>query len=75
LRIAGNFYKKVKWRGLIFGICNFLFGILIFNMEHANVATEVTIHHEPSGSTKRIWKVFWILLIITMVKLGIGLSL
>lgn len=44
-------------------------------MEHANVATEVTIHHEPSGSTKRIWKVFWILLIITMVELGLGLSL
>ena len=44
-------------------------------MEHANVATEVTIHHEPSDSTKRIWKVFWILLIITMVELGLGLSL
>ncbi|MFI5186131.1 MAG: cytochrome C oxidase subunit IV family protein [Chitinophagales bacterium] len=44
-------------------------------MEHANVATEITIHHEPSGSTKRIWKVFWILLIITMVELGLGLSL
>jgi cytochrome c oxidase subunit IV len=41
-------------------------------MEHA--ATEVTIHHEPGG-TKRIWKVFWILLIITMVELGLGLSL
>src|SRR6266513_3866337 len=44
-------------------------------MEHANVATEVTIHHEPSGSVKRIWKVFWILLIITMVELGLGLTL
>jgi len=44
-------------------------------MEHANAATEVTLHHEPSGSTKRIWKVFWILLIITMVELGLGLSL
>ena len=44
-------------------------------MEHANAATEVTIHHEPSDSTKRIWKVFWILLIITMVELGLGLSL
>src|SRR5213592_4435363 len=44
-------------------------------MEHANVATEITIHHEPSDSTKRIWKVFWILLIITMVELGLGLSL
>jgi len=43
-------------------------------MEHAP-ATEVTIHHEPSSSTKRIWKVFWILLIITLVELGLGLSL
>ena len=42
-------------------------------MEHG--VAEVTIHHEPSGSTKRIWKVFWILLIITMVELGLGLSL
>lgn len=43
-------------------------------MEHAP-ATEVTIHHEPSSSTKRIWKVFWILLIITLVELGLGLLL
>src|SRR5436190_23011938 len=42
-------------------------------MEHG--VTEVSIHHEPSDSTKRIWKVFWILLIITMVELGLGLSL
>jgi cytochrome c oxidase subunit 4 len=44
-------------------------------MEHTNVSSEITIHHEPSASTKRIWKVFWILLIITMVELGLGLSL
>jgi cytochrome c oxidase subunit IV len=44
-------------------------------MEHANVATEVTIHHEPADSTKRIWKVFWILLIITIVELSLGLTL
>src|SRR5881394_2668649 len=42
-------------------------------MEHG--VTEVSIHHEPSSSTARIWKVFWILLIITMVELGLGLSL
>src|SRR5215467_151347 len=44
-------------------------------MEHANAATEVTIHHDPSGSTKRIWKVFWILLIITIVELSLGLTI
>src|SRR5215471_15078770 len=42
-------------------------------MEHG--VAEVTIHHEPASSTKRIWRVFWILLIITMVELGLGLSL
>src|SRR5215467_2269135 len=42
-------------------------------MEHS--VTEVTVHHEPAGTTKRIWRVFWILLIITMVELGLGLSL
>src|SRR5690348_12907183 len=44
-------------------------------MEHANAATEVTIHHEPASTTKRIWKVFWILLIITIVELSLGISL
>jgi cytochrome c oxidase subunit IV len=44
-------------------------------MEHANVSAEVTIHHEPSDSTKRIWKVFWILLIITIIELSLGLTL
>ena len=44
-------------------------------MEHAHAATEVTIHHEPSSTTKRIWKVFWILLIITIVELSLGISL
>jgi cytochrome c oxidase subunit IV len=43
-------------------------------MEQTNIS-EITIHHEPSSSTKRIWKVFWILLIITMIELGLGLSL
>src|SRR5215831_124482 len=42
-------------------------------MEHS--VTEVTIHHEPASTTKRIWRVFWILLIITAVELGLGLSL
>lgn len=42
-------------------------------MEHLSASPEVTLHHEPSGSTKRIWRVFWILLIITMIELGCGL--
>src|SRR5215831_18611231 len=43
-------------------------------MDHSNVSTEITFHHEP-GPVKRIWKVFWILLIITMIELGLGISL
>ena len=43
-------------------------------MEHSNISPEITFHHEP-GPTKRIWKVFWILLIITMIELGLGISL
>src|SRR5688500_2173019 len=40
-------------------------------MEHST--TEVTFHHEASGSTKRIWRTFWLLLIITVIELGLGL--
>jgi len=42
-------------------------------MEH-QAAPEVTIHHEPNpDSVKRIWKIFWVLLIITLIELGIGI--
>lgn len=34
---------------------------------------EVTFHHEPSEGTGRIWKTFWLLLIITIIELGLGL--
>ena len=37
-------------------------------MDHSNENTEITYHHEPSGSTKRIWKTFWLLLILTGYK-------
>jgi cytochrome c oxidase subunit IV len=42
-------------------------------MEHGHDSSEVSFHHEPSGSTKRIWRTFWILLIITVIELGLGL--
>lgn len=42
-------------------------------MEHHTQSTEVTFHHEPSQSTKRIWKTFWLLLIITVIELALGL--
>jgi cytochrome c oxidase subunit IV len=42
-------------------------------MEHLHNTSEVTHHHEASDSTRRIWRTFWILLIITMIELGLGL--
>lgn len=42
---------------------------------HNTETTEVTYHHEPSGSTKRIWRTFWVLLFITMIELGLGLTM
>ena len=41
-------------------------------MEHP-AFPEVTEHHEPPTGTKRIWKTFWILLVITVIELGLGL--
>lgn len=43
-------------------------------MEH-NTHSEVSVHHEPVASTKRIWRVFWILLALTIIELGLGLSM
>ena len=46
------------------------------SMEHSNISPEVTFHHAPSdGSVKRIWKTFWVLLIITVIELVLGLVL
>jgi len=44
-------------------------------MDHFENTAEVTYHHEPSSGTGRIWKTFWILLVITMMELGLGLLL
>jgi cytochrome c oxidase subunit IV len=42
-------------------------------MEHHTESSEVTFHHEPAQGTKRIWRTFWLLLIITIIELGLGL--
>lgn len=44
-------------------------------MEQAHTLAEVTHHHEPSDSTRRIWRTFWILLILTVAELSLGLSM
>src|SRR5687768_12415434 len=41
-------------------------------MEHFDNPSEVTYHHEPAADTKRIWKTFWLLLIITIIELALG---
>lgn len=41
--------------------------------EHSNFSPEVSYHHGPSEGTGRIWKTFWLLLIITVIELGLGL--
>src|SRR5215510_333845 len=45
-------------------------------MEHHS-SGEVTFHHHVPGAenVKRIWKTFWILLIITMIELGMGFTI
>ena len=48
-------------------------------MEHQHhsppAMSEVTYHHHPSEGTGRIWKTFWLLLIITIIELLLGLSM
>jgi cytochrome c oxidase subunit 4 len=44
--------------------------------EHQPVSAEVSFHHKPAeDNVKRIWKTFWVLLIITIIELGLGLTL
>jgi cytochrome c oxidase subunit 4 len=38
-------------------------------------ASEITFHPEHSGGTKRIWKIFWVLSILTIVELALGFFL
>lgn len=44
-------------------------------MEHHTQSSEVTFHHEPSEGTKRIWKTFWLLLVITVIELALGFTM
>ena len=43
----------------------------------AQATTGEAIHHhqDSDAQVKRIWKVFWLLLIITIIELGLGLTL
>lgn len=44
-------------------------------MEHNTQFAEVTHHHAPSEGTGRIWRTFWILLVITLIELALGFSM
>ena len=44
-------------------------------VEHIVASPEITFAHEPSSNTRRIWKTFWILLIITLIELACGLTM
>jgi cytochrome c oxidase subunit 4 len=41
----------------------------------SQVTTVEVGHHDDRALVKRIWKTFWILLIITIIELGIGLTI
>ena len=44
-------------------------------MEQNTQFAEVTHHHTPGEGTGRIWRTFWILLIITLIELALGFSM
>ena len=44
-------------------------------MSAHTASAEITFHPEHSGGTKKIWKTFWLLSIITIIELGIGLAI
>jgi cytochrome c oxidase subunit 4 len=41
-------------------------------MEQHTQQSEITFHHEPKENTKHIWRIYWILLGITVVELALG---
>lgn len=43
--------------------------------EHAISSPEITFAHAPAEGTGRIWKVFWLLSVITIIELLLGFGL
>lgn len=41
-------------------------------MEQHTEYSEITFHHEPKPDTRHIWRIYWILLGITVVELALG---
>jgi cytochrome c oxidase subunit IV len=42
---------------------------------HFNDSPEVTFHPDHSGGTGKIWKIFWLLSVVTIIELVMGLGL
>ncbi len=47
------------------------------SMDHSTTTAEITFHHHVPGAenVRRIWKTFWILLIVTIIELSLGFSI
>ena len=43
--------------------------------DHSSASPEITFHPEHSGNTKKIWSTFWLLSVLTVIELGIGLTI
>lgn len=43
------------------------------HQHHHTASPEIAEHHHPTEGTGRIWKTFWVMLIITVIELGLGL--
>ena len=43
--------------------------------EHAASSPEISFAPEHASGTKKIWRTFWLLSLITIIELGIGLSI
>ncbi len=43
--------------------------------EHTLTSPEISFAPEHASGTKRIWKTFWLLSILTVIELGIGLAI
>ncbi len=44
-------------------------------MSAHSASPEITFHPEHTVGTKKIWRTFWLLSVITLIELGIGLSI
>ena len=43
--------------------------------QHSVISPEISFAPEHSGDTKRIWRTFWLLSVVTIIELAIGLAI